>query len=72
MHPQLNKRSRPYLKPVNKSYRIDETYIKVKGEDKYLYRALDSTGQTCFFQVLWSQIRISLALRRLLYRSVTV
>ena len=43
MHPQLNKRSRPYLKPVNKSYRIDETYIKVKGEDKYLYRALDST-----------------------------
>jgi transposase-like protein len=32
-----------YLKPVNKSYRIDETYIKVKGEDKYLYRALDST-----------------------------
>ena len=54
MHPQLNKRSRPYLKPVNKSYRIDETYIKVKGEDKYLYRALDSTGQTCFFQVLWS------------------
>src|ERR1700704_6990006 len=24
--PQLNKRCRPYLKPVNKSYRIDETY----------------------------------------------
>src|SRR4030095_12154143 len=44
--PQLNKRCRPYLKPVNKSYRIDETYIKVKGEDKYLYRALESTGQT--------------------------
>jgi len=47
--PQLNKRCRPYLKPVNKSYRIDETYIKVKGEDKYLYRALDSTGQTIDF-----------------------
>jgi transposase-like protein len=27
-------------------YRIDETYIKVKGADKYLYRAVDSTGQT--------------------------
>src|SRR5260370_15206980 len=26
--PELNKRCRPYLKPVNKSYRIDETYIK--------------------------------------------
>jgi len=44
--PELNKRCRPYLKPTNKSYRIDETYIKVKGQDKYLYRALDSTGQT--------------------------
>src|ERR1017187_8310585 len=32
--PELNKRCRPHLKPVNKSYRIDETYIKVKGEDK--------------------------------------
>ena len=38
--PELNKRCRPHLKPTNKSYRIDETYIKVKGEDKYLYRAL--------------------------------
>jgi transposase-like protein len=40
---------RRHLKPVNKSYRIDETYIKVKGEDKYLYRAIDSTGQTIDF-----------------------
>jgi hypothetical protein len=47
--PELNRRCRAYLKPVNKSYRIDETYIKVKGEDKYLYRALDSTGQTIDF-----------------------
>ena len=44
--PELNKRCRPHLKPTNKSYREDETYIKVKGEDKYLYRAVDSTGQT--------------------------
>src|SRR3954454_18025229 len=47
--PELNKRCVPHLKPVNKSYRIDETYIKVKGEDKYLYRAIDSTGQTIEF-----------------------
>jgi IS6 family transposase len=47
--PELNKRCRPHLKPVNKSYRIDETYIKVKGSDKYLYRAVDSTGQTIDF-----------------------
>ena len=47
--PELNKRCRPHLKPVNKSYRIDETYIKVKGKDQYLYRAVDSTGQTIDF-----------------------
>ena len=47
--PELNKRCRPHLKPTSKSYRIDETYIKVKGQDKYLYRALDSTGQTIDF-----------------------
>ena len=46
---ELNRRCRPHLKPTNKSYRTDETYIKVKGEDKYLYRAVDSTGQTIDF-----------------------
>ena len=39
--PELNKRCRTHLKPTNKSYRTDETDIKVKGEDKYLYRAVD-------------------------------
>src|SRR5271170_710366 len=39
----------PHLKRTNKSYRVDETYIKVKGQDKYLYRAVDSTGQTIDF-----------------------
>jgi transposase-like protein len=47
--PELNRRCRPHLKPTNKSYRIDQTYIKVKGMDRYLYRALDSTGQTIDF-----------------------
>ena len=47
--PELNKRCRPYLKRTNKSYRVDETYIKVSGEPKYLYRAVDSTGQTIDF-----------------------
>src|SRR5271157_4697151 len=47
--PELNKRCRPHLKPTNKSYRVDETYIKVKGQDRYLYRAVDSTGQTIDF-----------------------
>jgi IS6 family transposase len=47
--PELNKRCRPHLKRTNKSYRTDETYIKVKGKDQYLYRAVDSTGQTIDF-----------------------
>jgi DDE domain len=47
--PELNKRCRSHLKRTNKSYRVDETYIKVKGQDKYLYRAMDSTGQTIDF-----------------------
>jgi IS6 family transposase len=47
--PELNKRCRHHLKQTNKSYRVDETYIKVKGQDKYLYRAVDSSGQTIDF-----------------------
>ena len=47
--PELNKRCRPHLKSTNKSYRTDETYIKVKGKDRYLYRAVDSSGQTIDF-----------------------
>jgi transposase, IS6 family len=46
---ELNKRCRPHLKATNKSYRVDETYIKVKAQEKYLYRAVDSTGQTIDF-----------------------
>ena len=45
----MNKRCRPHLKATNKSYRVDETYIKVKGQEKYFYRAVDSTGQTIDF-----------------------
>src|SRR6202008_3741276 len=46
---ELNKRCRAHLKATNKSYRVDETYIKVKCQEKYFYRAVDSTGQTIDF-----------------------
>ena len=42
--PELDKRIRPNLRSTNDSWRVDETYIKVKGEWKYLYRAVDSQG----------------------------
>jgi len=47
--PELDKRIRPHLKPTNDSWRVDETYIKVKGKDRYLYRAVDSDGNTLDF-----------------------
>ncbi|MDZ4876898.1 MAG: IS6 family transposase ISAcma1 [Chroococcidiopsis cubana SAG 39.79] len=47
--PELDKRCRPHLKLTNDSWRVDETYIKVKGKDKYLYRAVDSDGNTLDF-----------------------
>ncbi len=49
--PQLDKRSRAHLKPTNDSWRVDETYIEVKGEWKYLYRAVDSQGNTLDFML---------------------
>src|SRR6202051_922618 len=47
--PELEKRSRPHLKATNDSWRVDETYIKVKKVWLYLYRARDSRGNTLEF-----------------------
>jgi len=49
--PELDKRCRKHLKPTNKSWRLDETYIKVNGEERFLYRAVDSTGQAIDFML---------------------
>jgi len=47
--PQRDKRCRRHLKPTNRSWRVDEAYIKVKGHERFLYRAVDSNGQTIDF-----------------------
>lgn len=47
----LNKRIRSHLKPTNDSWKVDETYIQIKGEWKYLYRAVDSEGNTLDFML---------------------
>jgi IS6 family transposase len=49
--PELDKRCRPQLKATNDSYRVDETYIKIKKHWYYLYRAVDSTGATLDFML---------------------
>ena len=46
--PELDKRCCAHLKRTNKSYRVDE-HIRIKGQDQYLYRAVDSTVQTIDF-----------------------
>jgi transposase-like protein len=47
--PLFKKTFRKHKRPVGKSWRVDETYIKVKGSWKYLYRAVDKAGSTIDF-----------------------
>src|SRR5215831_12545242 len=47
--PQLEEAFHRRKRPVWVSWRMDETYIKVKGEWRYLYRAVDKQGQTIDF-----------------------
>jgi IS6 family transposase len=61
--PELQQRLRPHLKPTNKSWRVDETYIRVQSRWCYLYRAIDSTGATIDF--LLSALRNAAAAKHL-------
>ena len=47
--PEIDKRCRPFLRRTNDSYRIDETYVRVAGAWTYLYRGVDSNGDTLDF-----------------------
>ncbi len=49
--PELDRRIRSHLQPTNDSWRVDETDVKVKGVWKYLYRAVDSLGNTLDFML---------------------
>jgi IS6 family transposase len=39
-------RMKPHLKKTSDSWKLDETYIKIKGKWYYLYRAMDKGGNT--------------------------
>ena len=47
--PEFEKRWKRYAGPVGGSWRMDETYIKVRGQWVYLYRAVDKAGRTVDF-----------------------
>ena len=47
--PELEKRMRRHLRPCRGPWHVDETYIRVNGGWRYLYRAVDGTGQTIDF-----------------------
>jgi len=66
--PELDKRCRRYLRSTNDSWQVDETYVKVKGKWKYLYRAVDSAGNTLDF--LLTAKRDARAAKRFLYKTL--
>ncbi|HVR23081.1 MAG TPA: IS6 family transposase [Candidatus Polarisedimenticolia bacterium] len=66
--PELEQRLRPHLKPTNTCWRVDETYVRVKGRWCYLYRAIDSTGATIDF--LLSAFRDADAAKRLFRKAL--
>src|SRR6266478_924825 len=66
--PELERCLCQKLRPTNDSWRVDETYIRVKGKWVYLYRAVDSSGATIDF--LLSAKRDAAAAERFLAKAL--
>ncbi len=66
--PQLEETFQRRKRPVWRSWRMDETDIKVKGEWRYLYRAVDTHGQTIDF--LLTEERDEQAAKRFLTKAI--
>jgi transposase, IS6 family len=66
--PEIQRRLRPQLRATNDSWRVDETYIRLKGKWVYLYRAVDSSGATIDF--LLSAKRDAAAAERFLAKAL--
>src|SRR5690348_11771940 len=49
--PILSQRIRCEMRKPNRSWRVDETYVRVAGRWAYLYRAVDSEGNTIDFML---------------------
>src|SRR3954470_24133812 len=66
--PQLKEAFLRRKRSVGRSWRMDETYIRVKGEWRYLYRAVDKSGQTIDF--LLTEYRDTEAALRFLMQAI--
>lgn len=67
--PEIEKRLRWYYKPgMGESWKVDETYVKVKGKWKYLYRAITKSGKTLDFYL--SSTRNAKAAKRFLGKAL--
>src|SRR5919106_6931438 len=66
--PQLEEAFHCRKRPVWISWRMDETYLRVKGQWSYLYRAVDKTGQTIDF--LLTEQRDERAAKRFLTKAI--
>jgi transposase-like protein len=66
--PEFEKRWHRHALPVGDSWRVDETYIKVRGQWVYLYRAVDRQGRTVDF--LLSKRRDIAAAKRFFSRAI--
>ena len=67
--PELEKRLRRHLRPCRGPWHVDETYVRVDGQWRYLYRAVDGTGQTIDF--LLSAKRDKKAAKRFFRRALS-
>jgi transposase-like protein len=67
--PELERRLRRHLRPCRGPWHVDETYLRVGGQWRYLYRAVDGSGQTIDF--LLSAKRDKKAAKRFLRRALS-